>query len=123
MKIQDYIVRPLAEAALVLTDDERRLGCMFVDFGAETTTVAIFKNDAPAYLVTLPMGSRNITIDLTSLNYIEERAEEIKRISGNAMPAEGPRRPEMCIRDRTTPSSAKATNISGVSTSSSSSCR
>lgn len=93
MKIQDYIVRPLAEAALVLTDDERRLGCMFVDFGAETTTVAIFKNDAPAYLVTLPMGSRNITIDLTSLNYIEERAEEIKRISGNAMPAEGPRRP------------------------------
>ena len=89
MKIQDYIVRPLAEAALVLTDDERRLGCMFVDFGAETTTVAIFKNDAPAYLVTLPMGSRNITIDLTSLNYIEERAEEIKRISGNAMPAEG----------------------------------
>lgn len=93
MNINGYIVRPLAEAAMALTDDERRLGCMFVDFGAETTTVAIFKNGAPVYMVTLPMGSRNITLDLTSLNYIEERAEEIKRLSGNAMPQEGLRRP------------------------------
>lgn len=93
LDINGYIVRPLAEAAMALTDDERRLGCMFVDFGAETTSVAIYKNGAPVYLVTLPMGSRNITIDLTSLNYIEERAEEIKRISGNAMPQEGIRKP------------------------------
>ena len=78
---------------MALTDDERRLGCLFVDFGAETTTVSIYKNGTPIYLVTLPMGSRNITLDLTSLNYIEERAEEIKRISGNAMPQEGIRRP------------------------------
>jgi len=92
LDINGYIVRPLAEAAMALTDDERRLGCLFVDFGAETTTVAIYKNGAPVYLVTLPMGSRNITIDLTALNYIEERAEEIKRISGNAMPQEGIRR-------------------------------
>lgn len=93
LNINGYIVRPLAEAAMVLTDDERRLGCMFVDFGAETTTVAIYKNGAPVYLVTLPMGSRNITLDLTSLNYIEERAEEIKRVSGNAILQEGIRRP------------------------------
>lgn len=89
LNINGYIVRPIAEAAMALTDDERRLGCMFVDFGAETTTVTIYKNGAPVYLVTLPMGSRNITIDLTALNYIEERAEEIKRISGNAIPQSG----------------------------------
>lgn len=93
LDINGYIVRPLAEADMALTDDERRLGCMFVDFGAETTTIAIYKNGAPVYLVTLPMGSRNITLDLTALNYIEERAEEIKRISGNAMPQDGMRRP------------------------------
>lgn len=89
LTINGYIVRPLAEAAMALTDDERRLGCLFVDFGAETTTVAIYKNGAPVYLATLPMGSRNITLDLTALNYIEERAEEIKRKSGNAIPQEG----------------------------------
>lgn len=92
-EINGYVTRPLAEGALALTDDERRLGCMLVDFGAETTTVVIYKNGAPVYVATLPLGSRNITLDLTALNYIEERAEEIKKVSGNAMGAETGRRP------------------------------
>ncbi len=92
LDINGYIVRPLAEASMVLTDNERQLGCMFVDFGAETTTVSIYKSGTLCYLVTLPMGSRNITRDLTSLNYTEDRADEIKRSSGNAMPPEGVRR-------------------------------
>jgi cell division protein FtsA len=85
LTINGYITRPLAEAAMVLTDDERRLGCMLVDFGAETTTTVIYRNGAPIYVATIPIGSRNITIDLTALNYIEERAEEIKKVSGNAL--------------------------------------
>lgn len=85
LDINGYITRPLAEAEMMLTDDERRLGCMFVDFGAETTTVVIYKGGAPIYLATLPMGSRNITMDLCALNYTEERAEEIKKTLGNAM--------------------------------------
>lgn len=59
---------------------------MLVDFGAETTTVSIYKNGALQYLVTLPMGSRNITIDITSLNHLEEQAEVLKTNGGNAMP-------------------------------------
>lgn len=90
--INGYVVRPLAEAAITLTDDERRLGCMFVDFGAETVSVAIYKNGAPVYVATIPIGSRNITIDLTALNQIEERAEEIKKVNGNAMPQDSIRR-------------------------------
>lgn len=92
LDINGYITRPLAEAEMVLTGDERRLGCMFVDFGAETTTVAIYKGGAPVYLATLPMGSRNITLDLCSLNYTEERAEEIKKSIGNALPGNENRR-------------------------------
>ena len=92
LDINGYIPRPLAEAEIVLTDDERRLGCMFVDFGAETTTVAIYRQGYPVYVATLPMGSRNITLDLTSLNYLEERAEEIKKVSGNALPQDPTRR-------------------------------
>jgi len=95
LTINGYVPRALAEAAMVLTDDERRLGCMFVDFGAETTTVALYKNGAPIYVATLPIGSRNITLDLIALNYIEERAEEIKKVSGNAMSQEGMRRKGM----------------------------
>ena len=40
------------------------------------------------YFATLPMGGRNITRDITSLNLLEERAEDIKITSGNAIPRE-----------------------------------
>lgn len=86
LRIRDIFVRQLIEGDLVLLNDEKRLGCMLVDFGAETTTVSIYKNGALQYLVTLPMGSRNITIDITSLNHLEEQAEVLKTNGGNAMP-------------------------------------
>lgn len=84
--IAGYPVRQIAEANLVVTSDERRLGCMLVDFGAETTTVSIYKSGALQYLATIPLGSRNITRDITSLSYLEERAEDLKKAVGNANP-------------------------------------
>lgn len=92
IKINGFVNRTLAEAEMVLTAEERQIGCMLVDFGAETTSVAIFKDGSPLYVVTLPMGSRNITLDLTALNKTEERAEELKKACGNAMPQEDARR-------------------------------
>lgn len=84
LEIGGYEVRHLALGDLVLTSDEKRLGCMLVDFGAETTTVSIYKDGHLQYMATLPMGSRNITRDLTNLNYLEEKAEDIKLKYGNA---------------------------------------
>lgn len=84
LSIAGMKVRPIAIADAVLHDEEKRLGCMLVDFGAETTTVAIFKQGTLQYLVTLPMGSRHITRDIQTLNYTEERAEELKRKVGSA---------------------------------------
>lgn len=89
INIAGYIVTPLAIAEQVLTTEERRLGVMLADFGAETTTVVIYSNGVPQYLSTIPIGSRNITLDLTSLNCLEERAEEIKKVVGDAMPQAG----------------------------------
>jgi cell division protein FtsA len=86
--INGYIVRPIAVADLVLSDDEKRLGCMLVDFGAETTTVSIYKDGALHYLETIPLGSRNITRDITSINHLEEKAEELKKAVGCANPQE-----------------------------------
>ncbi len=84
VNVLGYIPRQLAIADLVLTPDEKRLGCMLVDFGAETVTVSIYKGGALLYLATLPMGSRNITRDITSLHHLEENAERIKKNVGNA---------------------------------------
>ncbi len=84
LNVAGYKVRQLALADVVLNSDEKRLGCMLVDFGAETTAVSIYKHGYLQYLVTLPMGSRNITRDIMKLNYLEERAEELKCTVGNA---------------------------------------
>lgn len=88
--VAGFVVTALATSHLVLTSDEKRLGSMLVDFGAETTTVTIYKNGALQYFATIPMGSRNITRDLTTLSLLEERAEEIKRSSGNAIAPDTP---------------------------------
>lgn len=89
LSVAGYIVRPIAVADFVLTADERSLGCMLVDFGAETTSVAIYKNNNLQFLITLPMGSRNITRDIMALPYLEEQAESLKRTGGNAAPRPG----------------------------------
>ncbi len=82
-----YLLRPTAVASLVLTDTERQLGCVLVDFGAETTTVSIYKAGVLTFLATLPLGSRLITRDLMAgLSLTEERAEEFKTSLGNAQP-------------------------------------
>jgi len=86
LKIMGTFARPLALADLVLLNDEKRLGCMLVDFGAETTTVAIYRGGSLSHLAVLPMGSRNITRDITTLNYLEEQAEELKKEGGSAFP-------------------------------------
>ncbi|MDE6198280.1 MAG: cell division protein FtsA [Muribaculaceae bacterium] len=92
LQVNGYIVSALAQANMVLTPDEKQLGCMFVDFGCETTSIIIYKKGVLRYMVTLPMGSRNITRDLVSLNHLEEHAESIKRSIGIVSPSDGPAR-------------------------------
>lgn len=85
LQVHEYCITPLEVAKEVLTTKERQLGCMLVDFGAETTTVSIYKNDVLQYLATIPIGSRVITRDLTTLNILEDRAEDMKKSVGNAI--------------------------------------
>lgn len=88
LEVAGIVVTPLAVGDLILSPEEKRLGCMLVDMGAETTTVSIYQNGALHYLAVLPLGSRNITRDITSLNMLEKDAEEIKTTNGNAIASE-----------------------------------
>lgn len=79
----EYVIRPTALADMLLTPDEKELGTALVDFGAETTTVAVYTGGALAFVCTIPMGSRLITLDLMAgLGITEEAAEHIKRNLG-----------------------------------------
>ena len=75
---------------MVLTDSEKRSGCALVDLGADTTTVAVYKNNILRHLAVIPLGSNNITKDICSLQIEEEDAEQLKLRYGCALtpPAE-----------------------------------
>ncbi len=84
LPIAGYITSALATAEVVLSNEDRMLGCMLIDMGAETTTVSIYKNNVLVLLETLPMGGRNITRDIMSLNFVHDTAEKLKIASGKA---------------------------------------
>ena len=79
--VKKFLVTSLAMAESILTEEERTLGCMLVDMGAETTTVTIFKNGTLNYMATLPFGGRNLTRDLVNglQNTTEDKAETVKK--------------------------------------------
>lgn len=76
--IADTSIPPLVAANVLLTESERRQGCVLVDFGADTTTVSVYKGGYLRFLTVIPMGSQNITRDLCSLQLDEHEAERIK---------------------------------------------
>ena len=74
--IADQLIAPLVTANAVLTESERRSGCALVDFGADTTTISVYKNNILRFLTVLPLGGNSITRDITSLQMEEEDQEE-----------------------------------------------
>lgn len=86
LEVNGFVVTAMATGHLLLTPEEKRLGCMLVDMGSETTTVTIYRKGALHYFATLPMGGRNISRDIASLGVVDSKAEEIKITSGNAFP-------------------------------------
>ncbi|MDO5664803.1 MAG: cell division protein FtsA [Bacteroidia bacterium] len=84
LQIADFIVAPIASAAISLTDEEKELGCAFVDFGAGTTALSIYKGSILRRMVTIPFGGKNITKDIAELNFMESDAEQYKIKFGKA---------------------------------------
>lgn len=85
LEVDGFVVTAMATGHLILTPEEKRLGCMLVDMGAETTTVTIYQKGALHYFATLPMGGRNISRDIASLGVVDAKAEEVKITTGNAL--------------------------------------
>lgn len=83
-EVADYFLSPLVTANVVLSDSERRSGCALIDFGANTTTVSVYKNNILRHLAVIPLGSENITQDICSMHFEEEEGEQLKLRFGSA---------------------------------------
>ena len=76
----------IASAKAVLTDRQKDNGVAVVDFGASTTSIAVYEEGDLQYVGVVPAGANNITNDLAIVLAIDpELAEEIKQrfVTGN----------------------------------------
>ncbi len=71
-----------------LTDDDRELGTLLIDFGGGTTSIAIFSEGQLCFAGTIRMGGLNITRDIAKMLSISiSEAERLKAIDGSVLPA------------------------------------
>lgn len=85
LTIQELVLEPLASAESVLTDDEKELGVVLLDFGGGTTDVAVFQNSVIRHSAVIGYGGDYITRDIAvGLRTAVEAAERIKLEHGAA---------------------------------------
>lgn len=79
IEIEGLVFSGLASAEAVLSNTEKELGCVVIDIGGGTTSVAAFIDGSISYSGVIPIGAKNVTNDLAiGLRVSLEAAEKIK---------------------------------------------
>jgi cell division protein FtsA len=79
IEIEELVFSGLAAAHSVVSSTEKELGCVLIDIGGGTTSIAAFIDGSLSYSGVIPVGARNVTNDLAiGLRVSLETAEKIK---------------------------------------------
>jgi cell division protein FtsA len=62
--VLDVIASPIAASMVSLTKSQKIAGCILVNIGSETVSLAVFENNIPISLEVFPIGSTDITNDI-----------------------------------------------------------
>ncbi len=82
-EVSGIMLKTLAAARSVMTEEERKLGSILIDLGGGTTDVLIIQKDAPVCSCSVPLGGQNVTKDIAAVKGItESTAEQLKIQSG-----------------------------------------
>ncbi len=85
VEILGMFLSPVAAASAVLSPEEKQLGCAMIDFGAGTTSIAVYYKNILRHVSVIPFGSDTITRDITDLKMLDDMAERLKVRCGSAM--------------------------------------
>lgn len=81
--IDTKVATPYASALAVVNEEEKDVGVSVVDFGAGTTSIAIFLDGGLVHLDLIPQGGNVITKDISrGLNTYFSSAERLKTLHG-----------------------------------------
>ncbi|CAN5183466.1 cell division protein FtsA [soil metagenome] len=86
LQFEGVVAAPFASALAALEDDEMDLGCVCVDMGGGSTSVAVFHQGSLAHVDSLPVGGAHVTADIArGLSTSTAGAERIKTLHGSAI--------------------------------------
>lgn len=86
LQVSDLILGPIATARAVLTNQEKELGALVIDFGAGTTGISVYEEGSLLHTAVLPVGTNNIRNDIAiGLKVDIETAEFIKNEFGTSI--------------------------------------
>jgi cell division protein FtsA len=86
LEVEAVVGSPIAAGHACLSAEERELGVALVEFGAEVTNVSVYAAGMLLGLVTIPMGSADITDAIASAFGIKRfQAERLKCVHGSAI--------------------------------------
>jgi cell division protein FtsA len=79
IEIEEITASPIVTSNLLLNSKQKVAGCVLVDIGAETVSMAVFENNLPIFIQVFSIGSMDITKDIAlGLRIALEEAESIK---------------------------------------------
>lgn len=79
IQIEDLVFTGMASGESTLSPTEKELGCVLIDIGGGTTSIAAYVDGSLSYSGVIPVGAKNVTNDLAiGLRVSLETAEKIK---------------------------------------------
>lgn len=87
VEVSQVVAASYAAGMAVLSDDEKKLGAVVVDFGAHVTSFAVFMDGKCIFVGSVPIGSSHITADIArEFSVSLETAEKLKILHSAASP-------------------------------------
>jgi cell division protein FtsA len=86
LQLDSVVAAPFASALAALEDDEMDLGCICIDMGGGSTSVAVFGEGSLLHVDSLTVGGGHVTADIArGLSTTTAGAERIKTLHGSAI--------------------------------------
>ncbi len=88
LRVSGLVLETLAASQVVLSEDEKSLGCCLVDIGGGACQLLYFVNGSVAHSSMISVGGQHFTHDVAvGLRTPQMAAEELKKRAGSAMPS------------------------------------
>ncbi len=86
LEVEGYIAASYASALSCLTDDEMRLGTLFIEFGGGVTSFSVFSDGHIIFTDAIGVGGVNVTNDIAKALCMDfKTSERLKRLHGTVI--------------------------------------